>query len=87
MSGSTKRSQLKNKKKQDQSVSFEDHISYAEEVLLNLEHDDLDLEEAVENYSKALNRIKLAKNILEKTQNKIEIIESEGPDEMKKKKR
>ena len=87
MSGSTKRSQLKNKKKQDQSVSFEDHISYAEEVLLNLENDDLDLEEAVENYSKALNRIKLAKNILEKTQNKIEIIESEGPDEMKKKKR
>ena len=56
-------------------VSFEEHVSYAEKILINLENNDLTLEEAVENYTEALDRIKSAKKILEDTQNKIEIIE------------
>ena len=50
-------------------------MSYAEKILIDLENNDLTLEEAVENYTEALARIKLAKKILEDTQNKLEIIE------------
>ena len=73
MSGSTK--PLKNKKKVSRGVSFEEHVSYAEKILIDLENNDLTLEEAVENYTEALARIKLAKKILKDTQNKVEIIE------------
>ena len=73
MSGSTKL--VKNKKKVSRDVSFEEHVSYAEKILIKLENNDLTLEEAVENYTEALARIKSAKKILEDTQNKIEIIE------------
>ena len=36
-------------------------MSYAEKILIDLENNDLTLEEAVENYTEALTRIKLAK--------------------------
>ena len=75
MSGSTKLVKNKNKKKVSRDVSFEEHVSYAEKILIDLENNDLTLEEAVENYTEALARIKSAKKILEDTQNKIEIIE------------
>ena len=84
MSGSTKL--VKNKKKVSRDVSFEDHVSYAEKILIDLENNDLTLEEAVENYTDALARIKLAKKILEDTQNKIEIIERRDLDGMSTKK-
>ncbi len=73
MSGSIK--PVKNKKKVSPDISFEEHVSYAEKILIDLENNDLTLEEAVENYIEALTRIKLAKKILEDTQNKVEIIE------------
>ena len=55
-------------------------MSYAEKILLDLENNDLNLEEALEHYTEALSRIKLAKKILEDTQNKVEIIERKGLD-------
>ena len=67
-------------------ISFEEHVSYAEKILIGLENNDLTLDEAVENYTEALARIKLAKKILEDTQNKIEIIERKDLDGMSKKK-
>ena len=75
MSGSTKLVKKKNKKKVSRDISFEEHVSYAEKILIDLENNDLTLEEAVENYTEALARINLAKKILEDTQNKVEIIE------------
>ena len=84
MSGSTKL--VKNKKKVSRDVSFEEHVSYAEKILMDLENNDLPLEEAVENYTEALARIKLAKKILEDTQNKVEIIERKDLDGMSAKK-
>ena len=84
MSGSIKR--LKDKtKKISHEDSFEEHVSCAEKILINLENDDLSLEEAVKNYTEALNRIKLARKILENTCNKIEIIEGMGETVMPKK--
>ena len=80
MSGSTKLVKKKNKKKVSREISFEEHVSYAEKILIDLENNDLTLEEAVENYNEALSRIKLAKKILEDTQNKVEIIERRGLD-------
>ena len=80
MSGSTKLVKNKNKKKVSRDISFEEHVSYAEKILIDLENNDLTLEEAVENYTEALSRIKLAKKILEDTQNKVEIIERRGLD-------
>ena len=73
MSGSTKL--VKNKKKVSRDISFEEHVSFAEKILIDLENNDLTLQQAVENYTEALARIKLAKKILEDTQNKLEIIE------------
>ena len=67
-------------------ITFEEHVSYAEKILIDLENNDLTLEEAVENYTEALARIELAKKILEDTQNKIEIIERKDLDGMSKKK-
>ena len=75
MSGSTKLVKNKNKKKVSRDISFEEHVSYAEKILIDLENNDVTLEEAVENYTEALARINLAKKILEDTQNKVEIIE------------
>ena len=75
MSGSTKLVKKKNKKKVSRDISFEEHVSYAEKILIDLENNDLTLEEAVENYTDALARIKLAKKILEDTKNKIVTIE------------
>ena len=86
MSGSTKLVKNKNKKKVSRDISFEEHVSYAEKILVELENDDLTLEEAVENYTEALARIKLAKKILEDTQNKVEIIERRDLDGMSTKK-
>ena len=63
-------------------TTFEDHISYVEEALTNLENEDLTLEEAVESYNVALTRIKLARKILENTQNEIEIIEGKREGKM-----
>ena len=75
MSGSTKLVKNKNKKKVSRNVSFEEHVSYAEKILIDLENNDLTLAEAVENYTDALARIKLAKKILEDTKNKVVTIE------------
>ena len=50
-------------------------MSYAEKILIDLENNDLTLEQAVENYTEAIARIKSAKKILEDAQNKVEIIE------------
>ena len=61
-------------------------MSYAEKILIDLENNDLTLEEAVENYTDALARIKLAKKILEDTQNKVEIIERRDLDGVSTKK-
>ena len=86
MSGSTKLVKNKNKKKVSRDISFEEHVSYAEKILIDLENNDLTLEEAVENYTEALARINLAKKILEDTQNKVEIIERRDLDGMSAKK-
>ena len=86
MSGSIKLVKKKNKKKVSRDISFEEHVSYAEKILIDLENNDLTLEEAVENYTEALARIKLAKKILEDTQNKVEIIERKDLDGMSAKK-
>ena len=86
MSGSTKLVKNKNKKKVSRDISFEEHVSYAEKILIDLENNDLTLEEAVENYTDALARIKLAKKILEDTQNKVEIIERRNLDGVSTKK-
>ncbi len=86
MSGSTKQVKNKNKKKVSRDISFEEHVSYAEKILIELENNDLTLEEAVENYTEALSRIKLAKKILEESQNKVEIIERRNLDGMPTKK-
>tara|TARA_E500000178_G_C16537385_1_gene537221 strand:- start:202 stop:402 length:201 start_codon:yes stop_codon:yes gene_type:complete len=61
-------------------------VSYAEKILIDLENNDLTLEEAVENYTEALARIKLAKKILEDAQNKVEIIERRDLDRVSTKK-
>ena len=84
MSGSTKL--VKNKKKVSRDVSFEDHVSYAEKILIDLEKNDLTLEEAVEKYTNALARIKLAKKILEDTKNKVVTIERRDLDGVSTKK-
>ena len=84
MSGSTKL--VKNKKKVSRDVSFEDHVSYAEKILIDLEKNDLTLEEAVEKYTNALARIKLAKKILEDTKNKVVTIERRNLDGVSTKK-
>jgi len=86
LSGSTKLVKNKNKKKVSRNISFEEHVSYAEKILIDLENNDLTLEEAVENYTEALARIKLAKKILEDTQNKVEIIERRDLDGVSTKK-
>ena len=86
MSGSTKLVKNKNKKKVSRDVSFEEHVSYAEKILIDLENNDLTLEEAVENYTDALARIKLAKKILEDTKNKIVTIERGDLDRVSTKK-
>ena len=86
MSGSTKLVKNKNKKKVSRDISFEEHVSYAEKILIDLENNDLTLDEAVENYTEALARIKLAKRILEDTQNKVEIIERRDLDGVSTKK-
>ena len=67
-------------------ISFEEHVSYAEKILIDLENNDLTLEEAVEHYNEAISRIKLAKKILEDTQNKVEIIERRNLENMPTKK-
>ena len=67
-------------------ISFEEHVSCAEKILIDLENNDLNLEEALEHYSEALSRIKLAKKILEDTQNKVEIIERRSLEGMPTKK-
>ena len=84
MSGSTKPN--KNKKKVARDISFEEHVSHAEKILIDLENNDLTLEEAVENYTDALARIKLAKKILEDTKNKILTIERRDLDGVSTKK-
>ena len=84
MSRSTK--VVKNKKKVARDISFEEHVSYAEKILLDLENNDLTLEEAVENYTDALARIKLAKKILEDTKSKIVTIECRDLDGVSTKK-
>jgi len=84
VSGSTKL--VKNKKKVSRDVSFEDHVSYAEKILIDLEKNDLTLEEAVEKYTNALARIKLAKKILEDTKNKVVTIERRDLDGVSTKK-
>ena len=84
MSWSTK--VVKNKKKVSRDISFEEHVSYAEKILLDLENNDLTLEEAVENYTDALARIKLAKKILEDTKNKVVTIERRDLDGVSTKK-
>ena len=84
MSGSTKL--VKKNKKVSRDISFEEHVSYAEKILMDLENNDLPLEEAVENYTEALARIKLAKKILEDTRNKVEIIERRDLDRVSTKK-
>ena len=84
MSRSTK--VVKNKKKVSRDISFEEHVSYAEKILLDLENNDLTLEEAVENYTDALARIKLAKKILEDTKSKIVTIECRDLDGVSTKK-
>ncbi len=86
MSGSTKLVKNKNKKKVSRDVSFEEHVSYAEKILIDLESNDLTLEEAVENYTDALARIKLAKKILEDTKNKVVTIERRDLDGVSTKK-
>ena len=86
MSGSTKLVKNKNKKKVSRGISFEEHVSYAEKILIDLENNDLTLEEAVENYTEALARINLAKRILEDTENKVEIIERRDLDGVSTKK-
>ena len=86
MSGSTKLVKNKNKKKVSRDVSFEEHVSYAEKILIDLESNDLTLEEAVENYTDALARIKLAKKILEDTKNKVVTIERRNLDGVSTKK-
>ena len=86
MSGSTKLVKNKNKKKVSRDVSFEEHVSYAEKILIDLESNDLTLEEAVENYTDALARIKLAKKILEDTKNKVVTIERRDLDRVSTKK-
>ncbi len=86
MSGSTKQVKNKNKKKVSRDISFEEHVSYAEKILIDLENNDLTLEEAVENYTDALARIKLAKKILEDTKNKVVTIERRDLDEVSTKK-
>ena len=86
MSGSTKLVKNKNKKKVSRDISFEEHVSYAEKILIDLENNDLTLEEAVENYTDALARIKLAKKILEDTQNKVVTIERRDLDGVSTKK-
>ena len=86
MSGSTKLVKNKNKKKVSRDVSFEEHVSYAEKILIDLENNDLTLEEAVENYTDALARIKLAKKILEDTKNKVVTIERRDLDGVSTKK-
>jgi len=86
LSGSTKLVKNKNKKKVSRDVSFEEHVSCAEKILIDLENNDLTLEEAVENYTEALARIKLAKKILEDAQNKVEIIERRDLDGVSTKK-
>ena len=86
MSGSTKLVKNKNKKKVSRDTSFEEHVSYAEKILTDLENNDLTLEEAVENYTEALARIKLAKKILEDTLNKVETIECRDLDGVSAKK-
>ena len=84
MSGSTKL--VKNKKNVSRDISFEEHVSCAEKILIDLENNDLTLEEAVENYTDALARIKLAKKILEDTKNKIVTIERGDLDRVSTKK-
>ena len=86
MSWSTKLVKNKNKKKVSQDISFEEHVSYAEKILIDLENNDLTLEEAVENYTDALARIKLAKKILEDTKNKVVTIERRDLDGVSTKK-
>ena len=86
MSGSTKLVKNKNKKKVSRDISFEEHMSYAEKLLIDLENNDLTLEEAVENYTDALARIKLAKKILEDTKNKVVTIERRDLDGVSTKK-
>ena len=86
MSWSTKLVKNKNKKKVSRDVSFEEHVSYAEKILIDLENNDLTLEEAVENYTDALARIKLAKKILEDTKNKVVTIERRDLDGVSTKK-
>ena len=86
MSGSTKQVKNKNKKKVSRDISFEEHVSYAEKILIDLENNDLTLEDAVESYTQALSRIKLAKKILEDMQNKVEIIERRDLDGVSTKK-
>ena len=86
MSGSTKRVKNKNRKKVSRDITFEEHVSYAEKILIDLENNDLTLEEAVENYTDALARIKLAKKILEDTKNKVVTIERRDLDGVSTKK-
>jgi len=86
LSGSTKLVKNKNKKKVSRDISFEEHVSCAEKILIDLENNDLTLEEAVENYTEALARINLAKRILEDTENKVEIIERRDLDAVSTKK-
>ena len=86
MSGSTKQVKNKNKTKVSRDISFEEHVSYAEKILIDLENNDLTLEEAVENYTDALARIRLAKKILEDTKNKVVTIERRDLDEVSTKK-
>ena len=75
-----------NKKKVSRDISFEEHVSYAEKILIDLENNDLTLKEAVENYTEALSRIKLAKKILEDTKNKVVTIERRDLDGVSTKK-
>ena len=86
MSGSTKLIKNKNKIKVSRDASFEEHVSYAEKILIDLENNDLTLEEAVEKYTNALARIKLAKKILEDTKNKVVTIERRNLDGVSTKK-
>ena len=61
-------------------------MSYAEKILIDLEKNNLTLEEAVEKYTNALARIKLAKKILEDTKNKVITIERRDLDGVSTKK-
>lgn len=62
----------------NESIKYEDGIKKIEEIIQKLEDGDIELEESINLYKEAFDNIKNCKELLDKTEGKIKIVQEEA---------